>query len=286
MFGYIRPWKAELKVKEFSRYQAVYCGLCKTISRDYGQVPRLATSYDVTFLALLLLSLEGESHGFTMEGCILHPGQKRPTAKASSPLDFAAAAAILLSWHKFQDNVEDREKVLSSQSLKLSFARARKKAKQAWPDLDLVIAEGMVAQREMERTSKMGLRLEDAAGPFGRLLGEVMRLAPINPEPSAEVREGLAYLGTKLGAWIYLIDAQEDVAADLAEKRYNPLQYRDPERGKEEMKESLIRLEEEIDLTCDLLPYYRDAAIISNVIQLGLPQVREQIFAGEKLVRL
>ena len=46
MFGYVRPYKPELLVKELTRYQSVYCGICKQIGRDYGQVPRLALGYD------------------------------------------------------------------------------------------------------------------------------------------------------------------------------------------------------------------------------------------------
>ena len=29
VFGYIKPVKAELKVKEWEAYQGIYCGLCK-----------------------------------------------------------------------------------------------------------------------------------------------------------------------------------------------------------------------------------------------------------------
>lgn len=36
MFGYIMIDKPELKVKEFSRYKAYYCGLCRTLKEEYG----------------------------------------------------------------------------------------------------------------------------------------------------------------------------------------------------------------------------------------------------------
>ncbi len=286
MFGYIRPWKAELKVKEFSRYQSVYCGICKTISQDYGQIPRLATTYDMTFLALLILSLEGEGYGFTMEGCILHPGQKRPTATKSKPLEFTAAASILLTWYKLQDNVEDQEKVFSSQALKLTFNRAKNKAARAWPKLDEVIRQGLLNQRLMEQNSKEGLLLEEAARPFAELLGNVMQEAPITPEPEPQIRLGLSFLGQKLGSWVYLIDALDDYEEDVAKNRYNPLTYVEGEGGREAALAELTELEDQIDLTCDLLPYYRDAAIISNIIQQGLPSVRDQVAKGEKLIRL
>ena len=37
MFGFIRPVKAELRVKEADRFQQVYCGLCHAIRAEYGR---------------------------------------------------------------------------------------------------------------------------------------------------------------------------------------------------------------------------------------------------------
>ena len=36
MFGYVTIDKPELKVKEFYRYKAFYCGLCRTLQEEYG----------------------------------------------------------------------------------------------------------------------------------------------------------------------------------------------------------------------------------------------------------
>ena len=54
MFGYIRPNKPELLVKEYDLYKSAYCGLCKRMGKDYGRLSRLALSYDGTFLARAL----------------------------------------------------------------------------------------------------------------------------------------------------------------------------------------------------------------------------------------
>ncbi|MFR4142908.1 MAG: DUF5685 family protein [[Clostridium] leptum] len=57
MFGYIRPNKPELLVKEYDLYKSAYCGLCKRMGKDYGRLSRLALSYDGTFLAMLSMAL-------------------------------------------------------------------------------------------------------------------------------------------------------------------------------------------------------------------------------------
>ena len=46
MFGYIKPAKAELKVKEWEAYQGIYCGLCKQLARRYGWFARMTLNYD------------------------------------------------------------------------------------------------------------------------------------------------------------------------------------------------------------------------------------------------
>ena len=60
MLGYIKPEKSQLKIIEYEVYNGYYCGVCKSISRRYGQLPRISLSYDAAFLALLLAALDDE----------------------------------------------------------------------------------------------------------------------------------------------------------------------------------------------------------------------------------
>jgi hypothetical protein len=50
MFGYVTPCKMELKIKDFEKFKAYYCGLCRTIKKNFGNLPRLALNYDMAFL--------------------------------------------------------------------------------------------------------------------------------------------------------------------------------------------------------------------------------------------
>ena len=54
MFGYVRPYKPELKVRDYESFRAMYCGLCRTLRKRHGVTGRLTLSYDMTFLATLL----------------------------------------------------------------------------------------------------------------------------------------------------------------------------------------------------------------------------------------
>ena len=54
MFGYVRPFRPELKCKDFDLYRATYCGLCRCLRRRYGLIAPMLLNFDFTFLALLL----------------------------------------------------------------------------------------------------------------------------------------------------------------------------------------------------------------------------------------
>ena len=57
MFGYLRPYEADLTEYERKRYRAVYCGLCRALKERYGLAGRMGLNFDMTFLILLLNSL-------------------------------------------------------------------------------------------------------------------------------------------------------------------------------------------------------------------------------------
>ena len=52
MFGFVLPQVDELTVAQFLRFRRCYCGLCRTLGREYGHAARLILNYDFTFLAM------------------------------------------------------------------------------------------------------------------------------------------------------------------------------------------------------------------------------------------
>ena len=70
MYGYIVMNKPELKIREYERYRAYYCGLCKSLKTDAGMRGQISLSYDMTFLALLLSALYEPETVEKKEHCI------------------------------------------------------------------------------------------------------------------------------------------------------------------------------------------------------------------------
>ena len=65
MFGYVRAVTPVLAPEDAQRYEAVYCGLCRTLGDRYGRTAQLVLNYDFVFLSLLLARPEEEGTEFT-----------------------------------------------------------------------------------------------------------------------------------------------------------------------------------------------------------------------------
>ena len=80
MFGYVTLYRRGLADAEMDRYQAYYCGLCRTLGCRYGRTGQMALSYDMAFVAILLTALYDTPTAFSEGRCVPHPLKKRPRA--------------------------------------------------------------------------------------------------------------------------------------------------------------------------------------------------------------
>ena len=276
MFGYVRPLKPELLVREYERYRSVYCGICRQIRHDYGQLPRLAVSYDLTLLALLLLSLEQDPRPGRRHVCLINPVVRRHMADSSPVLEHCAALSVLLAWHKADDLARDGRPIRGSLA-KLPFTRAHKRAGKRYPDYADIIRRQMSLLQEAEQ------RPPDpaAAGIFGTLLQQLVAAAAREIDVNEPVRQALGLIGHDLGSWIYLIDAIDDWQDDCNNKNWNPFgQCRSLADAQSQAEPLLAEREASLDRTAALLPYRRDSGLMANIFTSGLPAVRKQVFSG------
>ena len=95
MFGYIRPFKPYMRFYEFEIYNAFYCGLCKNLGKNYGQIYRLMLSYDFAFLGILHNAVNNTCNKIERQHCIIHPLSKKACICCVSNLDYTASAAVI-----------------------------------------------------------------------------------------------------------------------------------------------------------------------------------------------
>lgn len=281
MFGYVRPLKPELLVREFSRYKSIYCGICKQIGHDYGQLPRIALGYDLTLLAVLLLSFADHQPPDELAGCILNPLARKPIARGGPVLELCAGLTVLLAWQKAKDDVRDGS-APRGRLIQATLHRAWRRARKRYPEYDRIIDE------ELDR-----LHLREQAEPdpsasevFGHLLERIFFQGSSLVVVAPEIQSGIGRFGQYLGNWIYLLDAIDDLADDCNNVNWNPFGQLRPDEARVTAETMLRELELAMDRTAALFPYQRDSGLLANIVLQGLPATREQVMRGEKLKRL
>lgn len=288
MFGYVKVYQPQLKMGEFEQYRGVYCSLCRTLGKRYGVFAQMTLSYDVTFLALLHMALAEQCVGFKNGRCPYNPLKKRLCCHDHSALELCADAAMLLVYHKAMDTLADDRffKRLAARLLLPVYRRYRRKAAARRPDLDAYIAERMASQQMLEAAKTVSV--EQAAEPTAQVVSHLCELAS-----SDEIQqEILARFGYCLGRWVYLMDATDDLAEDLADDNYNPIllsrAVTDPsqlEEARQSMQLSLNASLAECRACYDELTAVRFDGILNNVLEWGIPHVQQQILSGERYRR-
>ena len=110
MFGYVTANELELKVKEFQKYKAYYCGLCQCLKNKYGFVGQMTLTYDMTFAILLLTSLyESETKSNELR-CMVHPVKKVGILQ-NEITEYAADMNLILAYYHLKDDWEDEKKI-------------------------------------------------------------------------------------------------------------------------------------------------------------------------------
>ena len=108
MFGYVTAYKPELKMKDFYKYKAYYCGLCKVLREKHGFLGQLTLTYDMTFLVILLHSLYESDMNFEEHRCVVHPAKKQKMLY-NEITEYAADMNIVLTYFHFVDDWKDEK---------------------------------------------------------------------------------------------------------------------------------------------------------------------------------
>ncbi len=288
MFGYVKVFRPELKMGEYEQYKAVYCALCRTLGKRYGIAARMTLSYDFTFLALFLMALQDESPvAFEQGRCPFHPMKKRMLCVSNEYLDFAADVAVLLTYHKLSDTIEDERffKRTGARLLRWLFSGDYKRAVKRRPVEAEAATAFMRAQAAVEASTAPCV--DACADPTATFLSVLA-----SHESEGERKEITARFGYCLGRFIYLADAAQDLQEDLKNDRFNPYALSKPEPAdctEEWLTERGCYAAESLHACVAVcaecfedLPIKRFRGIIANVIYRGLPFVIKRICEGKQ----
>ena len=276
MFGFVLANEQDLSEDEKARYRHVYCGICEALHRQSGQLSRLTLNNDLTFLALLHISLYEPQETAGEMRCLMHPIERRAYV-ANECIDYAADMTVMLAYHKLMDNwVDDRH--VPSRAFAQGLKSAYRAIAQRHPRQCEATETGLARITEMERSWCVGSAVEspdDPANEFGRILAETFVVHDDIWAPA------LRALGFELGRFIYLMDAAMDLQRDLEKGSYNPFVGHD--FSLEEQRMLLGTYMARATDVFERLPLVLDAHLLRSVMYAGVWQrFNERMLAQER----
>lgn len=260
MFGYVNAnWK-ELTNEQRTRYQSVYCGICRRIRAQSGDLARLTLRYDMAFLSLLLMSLYEPEETHDSARCLVHPLHKRAWVDGKF-IRYAADMNVALAYFNCLDDWRDdasQSARLMARSLATHYGAIEKRYPRQCEAIRSCI----------ERLS--GFERENAANPdlpancFGELMGELFVYEEDLWAPT------LRAMGMALGRFIYLVDAAVDYDKDKRKGKYNPYLAMGMEKDWNRWEEYLVLAMSRCTENFEKLPLVQDKALLDNILYSGV----------------
>lgn len=267
MFGYIRISKAELEEKEFERFKAYYCGLCKAIGK-YSHIARMGLSYDMTFLVVLLSAAVDKAEIEKTFRCTFRPFKKEKALFAEEITDYTAQMSILLAYKKLEDDMLDERSIRALLGRFMYLAPMRKIKHDGGK-----ISELLKKMSELEKSDCD--EPDEIADCFAKIC-EIL-FTP-NFVTDSDTKQILAWMGYNIGRWIYLLDAYDDLQKDIKSGVYNPFKKRyEKENFADELEKTLTCGLANIAAAYDLLNVKKNDKIIKNILYAGMGGMQNKI---------
>lgn len=277
MFGYVKPDKPELKIKDYETYKAIYCSLCRTLGKEYGLLARFLLTYDAAFYALLKKSVLQSKPDCAYKGvCRFNPLKKCNYIDTDSYLKDAAALTVIMFYYKVLDNINDGKPLkrlaarLVYPYIKIKFNKAVKKYSK-YNDIIKASTDEQI-RIESEKTDSIDIAAHPTAVSLQKIFSD-----GIEDETQKRIVERIGYC---LGRWVYHMDAFDDLENDIKAGAYNPfaLKYKldksfltgDNKAIEDDIIKSIRLTANETGLALELLDKNCYKPLIENIVFDGM----------------
>lgn len=260
MFGYVMANIPELAKDRRARYTGVYCGICRGIRESCSNTARMGLSYDMAFLALLLMSLYEPEETSGKRACGLHPVKPRPWVD-NAFIRYGADMNVALGYYNCMDDYAD-EKKLSAKVMGKVFSQSLEEIKARYPRQCQAMEDCLTELAQLEKENCQNP--DGPAGCFGKLLGELLVYKEDLWAPT------LRQLGMALGRYIYLADAAVDYRRDAKKGNYNPFLAAGTGFAPKEWEQYLVLAMGRCTKEFEKLPLVQDKDILDNILYSGV----------------
>ena len=260
MFGYVTANFKELTQDQQMRYNSIYCGICRQIRERSSSLSRLGLSYDMAFLALLLMSLYEPEETSGRRACGLHPCKPKGWVD-SEYIRYAADMNVALAYYNADDDWQDDRK-LTARVMTGIFGKHYDEIRSRWPRQCQAIAECIAALNRMEAENCPNP--DEPANCFGKLMAELLVYREDLWAPH------LRQMGMAMGRFIYLGDAARDYDRDKRKGKYNPFLAMGMDKDWEKWDEYLVLAMGRCTEAFERLPLVQDKALLDNILYSGV----------------
>lgn len=272
MFGFVTANVKELSKEELTRYNGVYCGICRRIRIQSSGASRFGLSYDMAFLALLLLSLYEPEERSGKGACGFHPLNPRPWVD-DPIIAYCADMNVALCYYKALDDYRDEGKRAARMAMGI-YEKSMDRIAGRYP------RQCKAIDRAIEELSRLeNAQCDDAdlvASCFGKLMAELF----VYKEDRWE--QTLRNMGMSLGRFIYLADAAIDYRSDLKKGSYNPYIAMGTGVNWVRWEEYLVMEMGRCTDYYQRLPLIQDKKILDNILYSGVWLSYRQKQRGER----
>ena len=260
MFGYVMANGSELGKDQRKRYGAVYCGICRRIRDTACNTARLGLSYDMAFLALLLMSLYEPEEQSGKNACCLHPITKRPWVD-NEYIAYAADMNVLLAYHNCSDDYADEGK-LTAKYMANVFAKSLPALREKYPRQCEAVERCLAKLHTLERENCPNP--DETANSFGQLMAEILVYREDMWSPT------LRQMGMALGRYIYLADGAVDYRRDCRKNQYNPFIAAQTGEDWQLWEQYLVLAMGKCTDYYERLPLVQDKKLLDNILYSGV----------------
>ena len=278
MFGYVTIGNNQVTEDEYAVFSSYYCGVCKATGKIASHISRLGLSYDITFLALILSSIESEAE-LENKRCIIHPLKKRSIVTSDKAVTYAAGVGVLLTYLKFKDDWKDDKSIKALIGMATFWSGCRRVKTQLKHEYNIIKSQLDILSDCEKRDSDS---IDDTAEAFGKILECLFTPDFVTNEKHSRT---LAWLGFNLGRWIYIIDAVNDLERDLKVGAYNPfinMGYKDLKSCAKDMELSLTLTLDGIATSFELVDIKHNRDLIAKMIYISLKEKQQSILSGNR----
>ena len=258
MFGYVMANLPELDKAQKQRYGAVYCGICRRIREQASNTARLSLSYDMAFLALLLMSLYEPEETGGRHACMLHPGRHWLD---NEYIRYAADMNIALAYYNCMDDYED-EKKLTAKAMAALLEKPLARIRQQYPRQCEAMENCLLRLAELEKDGCSSP--DEPASQFGTLMAQLLAYR------QDLWTQTLEEMGMALGRYIYLADAAVDYRRDKRKRQYNPFIAMGMDEDWARWEQYLVLAMGRCTEYYERLPLVQDKKLLDNILYSGI----------------